>query len=199
MLRTCAPFFLQVAINYPQICSQDFNISLYNTVYGGDFSLRQFVFFDTISALAFGTTPLINYDTALGPTHSEGDRFALEWIYGCPSYIIMLVAKINAYRAFGWAEHSNTNEEWRDIEKMLREWSPDIGPVDESPNVVGRLAIHECWRHAALIYLYMVASFPLFHLGPHPLICLIGNVCNKFCRLTSSIVREANYSIDKHD
>ncbi|KAF8594320.1 hypothetical protein BDV93DRAFT_529373 [Ceratobasidium sp. AG-I] len=155
MFRSSAPLFLQVALNYPENYSHNFDISIYNTLYHGEFVLRQFVFFDTVSALAFGTTPLISYDTAPGPTRSEGSGFALEWIYGCPSHIILLMAKINTWRTSGWTQHRSTYEEWRDIEKMLQDWSPDIDPKDDSSNVVGRLAVHECWRHATFIYLYM--------------------------------------------
>ena len=176
LFRACAPLFFQVVLSYPQICSQNLDISIYNVLYHGEFALRQFVFFDTASALVFGNTPLISYDTSLGPTQSESGRFALEWIYGCPSHIVLLMARINAWRIPGCTRHQSSYEGWRDIEKMLKDWSPDIDPNDESPNMVGRLAVHECWRHATFIYLYMVSVFKCFRLTPRLFMRLLGDV-----------------------
>lgn len=156
MFKTYTPIFIQLAINYPKICSPNLDISLYHTLLEGEFSLRQFVFYDTISALAFSLPPLISYDTTPGPTESTNGRFALEWVYGCTSHIVILIAKINAWRALGSTQQTSTSEGWEYIERILRDWRPDIDPVDEAPNFIGRLAVHECWRHATFIYLYMV-------------------------------------------
>ncbi|KAF8594324.1 hypothetical protein BDV93DRAFT_529378 [Ceratobasidium sp. AG-I] len=154
MFKANTPIFIQLAICYPTIWSRSFEISIYNTLRDGEFSLRQFVFYDTMLALAFSVPPLINYDTTPGLAELDG-RFALEWVYGCPSHIVVLIAKINAWRTQGSTLHEDANQGWEDIEKMLQDWRPNVDPVDEAPDFIGRLAVHECWRHATLIYLYM--------------------------------------------
>ncbi|KAF8594321.1 hypothetical protein BDV93DRAFT_529375 [Ceratobasidium sp. AG-I] len=154
MFKANTSLFIQLAINCPSVWSRNFDISIYGTLRDGEFPLRQFVFYDTMSALAFSVPPLINYDTTPGTIEIDR-RFALEWVYGCPSHIVVLIAKINAWRTLGSTGYAGASEEWEDIEMMLQDWKPNVDPVGEAPNFIGRLAVHECWRHATQIYLYM--------------------------------------------
>jgi hypothetical protein len=112
-----------------------------------------------IAALAFGTAPLLHYDTTSHPPPTSGPAFrVLEWAYGCPIPIIMLLAKINSWRVSRWMEQPTDNlVEWQEIEERVQKWIPAID-LDQSANVVARFAIHEGWRQAVLIYLYMVSA-----------------------------------------
>ena len=115
-----------------------------------------FCFLDTTSALALGTPPLIHYDTTF-PTQHFGTSF-IEQIYGCPAYLVVLMAYINAWRVserLGQARLEDSR--WREAEQLLQGWSPHVEPEDESSDFVQRFAVLESWRHAALIYLYLVS------------------------------------------
>lgn len=142
--------------------SQDSRISLARALCAPRFDTTSFFFFDTICALVLGTLPLVQYDTAY-PTEPLGAKY-LEWVYGCPAHIIVLLAQINAWRTTEWLGQANLEADTcREAEEVLRGWNPRVELEDElggeSLKCVGRFAIQESWRHAVFIYLYMVGLF----------------------------------------
>lgn len=120
------------------------------------------VFFDTISAVAFGIPSLIDYDTSLDPINRKFHT-TLECVYGCPAQILILLANINTWRALRLDDQTEAGaEEWGRVKEILEGWSPTLERPDGSLDHIGRLAIQESWRHAALIYLYMVSLLRTF-------------------------------------
>jgi hypothetical protein len=160
--KLCRPIFLQLAAKVPQICTQASAISISHALHGPMHEIRKFVFWDTMTSLAFGTAPLLHYDTAIYPLPPNLTRsMILEWVYGCPPEIVVLLAKVNGWRVSQWMEQPFLNpglDEWEEIEERVKQWSPVIDRKDDAALVVGRLAVQETWRHAVLIYLYMVIS-----------------------------------------
>lgn len=151
--------FLQLAALYPELWSANGTISISEAVRVRQFEIKNFVFHDTVTALTLGVSPLIHYDT----TSSWADEMKprhIEWIYGFPVGILLLLAKINAWRVSQQlgpvAPYCN---EWCEIEKRLENWSPAVDHTDDASKDISRLAIQECWRQATLIYLYMVCCF----------------------------------------
>ncbi|KAF8603794.1 hypothetical protein BDV93DRAFT_606492 [Ceratobasidium sp. AG-I] len=154
LFKKCIPLLLQLVAKYPGLWSSNSSISIARALHAQGYEIKCFVFFDTMSALALGTPPFLHYDAAF-PAHTSGTSF-MEQIYGCPAYLVVLLAYINAWRASEWLGQARLEYgAWREAEQMLREWSPHIEDEDESSNFVQRFAVQECWRHAVFIYLYM--------------------------------------------
>lgn len=115
-----------------------------------------FVFFDTILALAFALPPVVDYETSLDRVEGRLFGFTLEWVYGCPGTIILMLARISSARAARLGG-GLVGEEWEEVEKALVRWRPIVEQVGESADHISRLAIQESWRQATYIYLYMVS------------------------------------------
>ncbi|KAG8744305.1 hypothetical protein FRC10_010377 [Ceratobasidium sp. 414] len=149
-----------LAAKYPNLWAENSAISIFHTLHSPLHEMRKFVFWDTVSATAFGTAPLLHYDTTFhDPPTDKAYVNTLGWAYGCPGDIIVLLAKINSWRVSKWIEQADRNhEEWHEVEERLKEWKPAMD-VDQSSNVVARFAIQESWRQAVLIYTYMVSPF----------------------------------------
>ena len=92
----------------------------------------------------------------------------MEWVSGCPTEIVVVLARINAGRTArltgsangtGNGEDEVEVEERKQIEETMKNWSPTVEDVDGSANSIVRLTIQESWRQAVYIYLYMVRFF----------------------------------------
>ncbi|KAG8707805.1 hypothetical protein FRC09_001603 [Ceratobasidium sp. 395] len=156
LLKQSLPLFLQLVAKYPNLWAENSAISIFHTLHGPIYEMRKFVLWDTVSAAALGTAPLLHYETDFhDPPISRLSIKILEWAYGCPGDIIVLLARINGRRVSRWIEQADRDEEqWHEIEERLREWKP-VMDTDQSANVVARFAIQESWRQAVFIYLYM--------------------------------------------
>ncbi|KAF8594952.1 hypothetical protein BDV93DRAFT_528998 [Ceratobasidium sp. AG-I] len=164
LFKESTPYFLQVASTFSNLWAPNSAIYLSHALCCPQYGVRAFVLMDTVTALAFGVSALLVYETTPQVTEMIQGTRVLEWVYGCPPDIILLMARINAWRASKWIESSllETGEstkpddgKWRTIETLLRCWRPTIEEVDGSSNLVTRLAIQESWRQGVLIYLYM--------------------------------------------
>ncbi|CUA71982.1 Adhesion and hyphal regulator 1 [Rhizoctonia solani] len=158
VLRKAVPFFLALAAKYPEMWADDLSISIRHAFSGLRFQFSHFAFLDTVTALVFGTIPLIHYDTNFCPILQPPKSFYIEWAHGCSSIVIVLLARVNSWRAARLADPMHptpTLEEQQQFQDCLREWNPTIEYGDEPAFVMGRLAVQETWRHAVLIYMYM--------------------------------------------
>jgi hypothetical protein len=147
LLRAIAPTFVKVAFADPTLWPRT----------GSAFELCRFVFMDALSALLLGMPPLVEYDTSspaieTDPTHTP------ERVHGCPAALIITVVKIRICRSR--VPRNLSRDMLKEIEADIWGWYPkcDYGKLDNSWQLVARLAILEGWRHAALIYLYMVSN-----------------------------------------
>ena len=114
-------------------------------------------------AFALGTPSLIQYDTSdcsLVPVVAK----PLEWAHGIPIAFVMCVVQVNAWRASN-PGIPNVND-WLALVLRTLTWAPRMMELvgedsrEDSYKVIARLAVQETWRHAILIYIYMVrASF----------------------------------------
>ncbi|KAG8707806.1 hypothetical protein FRC09_001604 [Ceratobasidium sp. 395] len=163
LIQLCVPVFLELATKIPHIWTSTSAISTAHALRGPMHEMRKFVLWDTMAATAFGSIPLLHYDTTIPScpvsAHIEHESMILEWVYGCPAEIVVLFAKINGWRASRWMEQpsmgADDNEDWRQVEEKAKQWTARIDRIDESAAVVGRLAVQESLRQAVLIYLYM--------------------------------------------
>jgi hypothetical protein len=98
------------------------------------------------------------------------ENYGLQWLHGLPDQFIMIFAWINSlYETQGAGvniELINRIETEVDRVKIVTSSSGD-------PSLkIARTAVHECWRMAVLIYLYMVPTFHLdfaTHVSTSPL------------------------------
>lgn len=160
------PLFLQHAVKCPQLWTPNSSISISRALHFHEYEVCHFVLFDTIAALALGTAPLLHYDTTTRSCESDDCSRILKRVHGCPPAIIILLARINSWRAARWIDPIGVVVgvevgELMELEDTLRRWVPDIESVDGSANLIARMAIQECWRQTVLIYMYM-ASYSLF-------------------------------------
>ncbi|KAG8796108.1 hypothetical protein FRC12_004860 [Ceratobasidium sp. 428] len=162
LLRRMAPLFMQVASADPTLWPRDPSsngISLAHALACGQYEIGRFIFVDMITSLMSGLPPLVEYDTSHPVIHTHGG-YPMEHIHGCPTQFAFSIVRINQWRARHPHGGSEENADWRAIEKEVWEWCPSCenGADSESLRLVMRLALQEAWRHALLIYLYMVIS-----------------------------------------
>ncbi|KDN33867.1 hypothetical protein RSAG8_13035, partial [Rhizoctonia solani AG-8 WAC10335] len=79
LLRTGVPLFLQLAASYPRVWTRDSAVLISHALAPIRHEMAKFVFTDTISALAFGIAPLLDYDTTVREDELEtGMNWRLE-------------------------------------------------------------------------------------------------------------------------
>ena len=160
VLRKSVPFFLALAARYPDIWADDLSISIRHAFTGLRFEFSHFAFLDTMTALVFGTIPLIHYDITVYPTLAPPKSFYIDWAHGCSPIVIVLMARVNSWRAARLIDPTHpipTLEQQQEFQACLQEWNPTIEYGDQPALVMGRLAVQECWKHAVLIYMHMVS------------------------------------------
>lgn len=157
LLRKCVPLFLQLAARTPQVWTQESTISISHVLNPTRHEIARLVLSDTILAMVFGTAPLLKYDTTIHEDELENrtDGF-LERVYSCPVVILVLLARINSARVARLMDQRSPNPgDIQAVESLIKYWDPMIDYTDNPAELVARLAIQECWRQAALVYLYM--------------------------------------------
>ncbi|CAE6521218.1 unnamed protein product [Rhizoctonia solani] len=122
--------------------------------------LRQYSAMDVMTSLGTGCPMSFQYDITysdpvLGASgvFEAADALGLQWMYGCPEFFIILLARMHNIRDD--ATHRVEIQEVGEIEQSIRGWQPRY-PLSQDPHLaVARLAVQECWRQTLLIYLYM--------------------------------------------
>ncbi|CAE6406658.1 unnamed protein product [Rhizoctonia solani] len=154
LFQRSTPAFLRLAALDSGLWSDNSTI-LFSKAIRSVYEISRFVAHDTIIALILGVPPLLHYDTT-SPWDNDQPGRVIELIYGIPTEILYILAKINGWRAsrlMGEATHSQTV--WRDIEESLNKGSPAIHHTDDPVTDIARFAVQETWRQVAIIYFYM--------------------------------------------
>ncbi|KAG9079682.1 hypothetical protein FS749_008315 [Ceratobasidium sp. UAMH 11750] len=161
-MHRMAPTFMQIACADPSLWPRaptSSGVSLAHALVSDQYELGRFIFIDAISGLTFGTPPLIEYDTS-HPAIRPHQSHPLEWVHGCPAEFTFSIVQINTWRARNLHRWAEPGVVWKEIEAATWTWRSrcDYGPERDSWKVVARFATQECWRHAVLIYLYLVCA-----------------------------------------
>ncbi|CAE6437328.1 unnamed protein product [Rhizoctonia solani] len=122
--------------------------------------LRQYSAMDVMTSLGTGCPMSFRYDVTYSDpvlfasgVFDAADALGLQWMYGCPEFFIILLARMHNIRDD--ATHRVEVQEVGEIEQSIRGWQPRY-PLSQDPHLaVARLAVQECWRQTLLIYLYM--------------------------------------------
>jgi hypothetical protein len=85
----------------------------------------------------------------------DSNDYGLEWRHKVPVVLFQIISQVNSWRAGS----RSSLDDWQTLEKVVIEWKAPCDGLDESStsdiaNV--ERAIVEGWRHAVLIYIYMV-------------------------------------------
>ncbi|KAH7338020.1 fungal-specific transcription factor domain-containing protein [Rhizoctonia solani] len=154
LFKDSAPAFLQLAVLYPNIWSDDSTISIPEAIQSPRYEITQFIICDNIVSLTLGTPPLLNYNTT--PSWADEAPSHYQLTYGFPVGILLLFAKVNARRTLRLTgEVGQSQEDWQDLVEHLNHWNPTPDFTDGPNNNIARFAVQEVWRQAAIIYLYM--------------------------------------------
>ncbi|CAE6412276.1 unnamed protein product [Rhizoctonia solani] len=156
VLQKVLPKFLYLVAANPDLYMEHPNgslvVSFPHTISSSHYELKRFLMYDTATALILGVSPLVEYgyDGECDPV-SHG----LEWVHGVPVALAEVIAQVNSWRAGSRAPPLHN---WEILERRVLDWEPQSikSETDSSgAEMVARLALHEGWRHVALIYIYM--------------------------------------------
>ncbi|CAE6458208.1 unnamed protein product [Rhizoctonia solani] len=129
---------------------------------GGEhtFDIRLFAWCDIMGSMALSRPTLIWYESKIpdspqqvvGEHHAHPDK-GVEWIFGCPDVLAILLARTTNLR------HTEVSEEekvarGKVIEKLIRRSQFRLVRAKGSIMRVARLAAQELWRHAAILYVH---------------------------------------------
>ncbi|CAE6529154.1 unnamed protein product [Rhizoctonia solani] len=115
---------------------------------------------DVMTSLGTGCPMSFQYDVTysdpvLGASgvFDAADALGLQWMYGCPEFFIILLARMHNIRDD--TTRRVDAQEVGEIEQSIRGWQPRY-PLSQDPHLaVARLAVQECWRQILLVYIFM--------------------------------------------
>ncbi|CAE6414701.1 unnamed protein product [Rhizoctonia solani] len=151
------------------------------------FDVRCFAWCDILHSMATSRPTLLKYvsDIEQVQRHGSGDDYAnpdkgIEWIYGCPDILTVLIARITALR------HSPAPKEEKsrcgiELEQLVLNWV--FGPTRAKGSVmrVARVGVQEVWRHVAILYIHQA----IFRSDPtHP---TVRNSVRNILRIASTL------------
>ncbi|KAH7345539.1 hypothetical protein B0J17DRAFT_640244 [Rhizoctonia solani] len=124
-------------------------------------SLRRFAQMDIVFSAIMDMPTLFRYVVAI-PGSQPSNPFQsataiqcdgiIQWLHGIPNEIILSLAKMKGMRQDGLTPNG---EVVASLEREIHEMQPFSGPSSDRLRAIIRFVLHECWRQAAFIYLYM--------------------------------------------
>ncbi|KAB5591705.1 hypothetical protein CTheo_4869 [Ceratobasidium theobromae] len=153
LLQHATPTFLQIVFSDPTLRSSPQGpklVSIPRLLTSPRYELAHFALMDAFCAMVFGVPQLVEYSMDFELFHTEPHY--IEWVFGCPTKLLILLARINTHRDWG------SQFGWEDIESRLISWQTQPGMVSremESWKLVAWVAVQESWRQTLLIYLYL--------------------------------------------
>ncbi|CAE7231512.1 unnamed protein product [Rhizoctonia solani] len=160
-LQSSSLSFLQLAFSEPTLWTSNkasMLIPLSRALSSPRGEIHRFACTDVMAALALGLPTLVTYDTSLDGLDTPSFH-AMEYVHGCPTEFLITLMDIHNWKL----QHPDDickQERWQATEEriMRSRQVPDEtdSKVADSAQVVIRLAVRESWRHASLIYLYLV-------------------------------------------
>jgi hypothetical protein len=126
--------------------------------------LGYYTMIDVLLSAAINRPMNFRYDTTTLPEVEEPifnltKGLGVRWAYGVPDKLVILLARMN-----GLLEDFGSNVDpltIKQLEMEIEAIEAFVVPSADHNLDVGILAVQECWRQAAYIYLYMV-SLPLY-------------------------------------
>ncbi|CAE7186285.1 unnamed protein product [Rhizoctonia solani] len=124
------------------------------------FDVNFWVWCDILDSMATSRPTRLKYETDLDRAAQPGTEESgacedkgVEWIYGCPNIVAVLLARTSSLR------HAKISEEEKqfqggELEQLLRNWQlRPLGARDPLLRVT-RVGAQEVWRHAGILYVH---------------------------------------------
>ncbi|KAG9101819.1 hypothetical protein FRC07_010274, partial [Ceratobasidium sp. 392] len=112
---------------------------------------------DILGSMAASRPTLLNYkqdfDLVQHYSNPSGHDSGLQWIFGCPDVLAVILARISCLRYASSSRADNMVQAWQ-IEQAIRSWNALPRVSKCSSQTVARLGVQEIWRHTALLYLH---------------------------------------------
>ncbi|KAH7345564.1 hypothetical protein B0J17DRAFT_640303 [Rhizoctonia solani] len=124
-------------------------------------SLRQYVGINLICSVLSDMPTLFRYQVAMPSSQPYNHHPSLpaiqedgviQWLYGIPNQLLLLFATMKTMNQDGLLP---SEEMVASLERDIREVPPFTGSSSDRFLAVVRSVVQECWRQAALVYLYM--------------------------------------------
>ncbi|KAF8711703.1 hypothetical protein RHS03_01412, partial [Rhizoctonia solani] len=160
-MAACIESMDDIAPVFRRACSEplDRPLNLTNILMGPNLNLRHFVSLDIMGSVTNGRPTYFKYEVAYSVelynrmSQLQEDH-GLQWLHGLPDQFIMIFAWINSLHETPGA---NVDIELiTRVEMEINQVEVILGVSGDPALKIGRTAVHECWRMALLIYLYMV-------------------------------------------
>lgn len=130
-------------------------ISLSRVLTISRYEIRRFVFYDIMCALVLGVPPLAEYNFG----DSLESSLPIEGFHGIPAQWVVDIGYVHHWRST--QPEVLNQDDWGSLESRTLAWKPRMVELysEESTELIARMAVQESWRHATLIYIYMVRAF----------------------------------------
>ena len=161
-LRHALPNFLRLVSDNSHLWADQersglLGVSLPAALASDRIEIGRFAFYDVACSLVLGLPTLAEYDSAGFPI-VPSTNISVEWVYGVPAELLMNIAEVHSWRA----RTKNVDWEVLEMRTLAWRWSHRGIQSENSVEMVYRVAIQEAWRHATLIYIYMVYFIVLY-------------------------------------
>ncbi|CAE6474603.1 unnamed protein product [Rhizoctonia solani] len=145
--------------------------------------LWHYAFIDILFGVATDMPTLFRYEVSF-PSHqhsttyqgSQGDGI-IQWLHGIPNQLLFVFAYMKLMRGDGLTPNDDTVAS---LERTIHELPPFDGSSSNRFVSVIRSVVQECWKQAALIYLYMAVC------GDSSATPRVKEACKRYMRLLNS-------------
>ncbi|EUC63837.1 fungal zn(2)-cys(6) binuclear cluster domain protein, putative [Rhizoctonia solani AG-3 Rhs1AP] len=160
-LAACIQSVVDAAPVFRRACSEPTGqpLNLANMLLDPGLNLRHFVSADLLTSVTTGRPTCFKYEITFSAELCERmfqlqENCGLHWLHGLPDQFIMIFAWINSLCELQGAR-VDANLVAR-IEKEIIQAKIALDQAEDPSLRIGRTIVREGWRHATLIYLYMV-------------------------------------------
>lgn len=155
LMYESAPIFRQLCSDAP-----DAPVNLLSLLRDPQGCLWHFAYIDIIFSVLTDMPTLCQYEVTIPGSQpfplyrlaqSQGDS-VIQWLHGVPNQLVLTFAHMNSIRGDGFTPDAGVVAS---LERAIREIPPFSGSSSDRFLTIMRSIVQECWRQAALIYLYM--------------------------------------------
>ncbi|KAG8693844.1 hypothetical protein FRC11_002614, partial [Ceratobasidium sp. 423] len=119
------------------------------------FDIRCFAWCDILDSMSTSRPTRFKYVSDLERVEPSdaGQDCGIEWIFGCPNALAVLLARTTELRHTRCSETEMTSR-GSELEQTIRNWA--LQPMKARSSLLGvaRLGAQEVWRHAAILYVH---------------------------------------------
>ncbi|CAE6439643.1 unnamed protein product [Rhizoctonia solani] len=153
------PHVLEAASIVRQIMGSD-TLDLMNLGGNHTFDIRCFAWCDILHSMATSRPTMLKYEFDIEQAQRPGSdngyanpNKGVEWIYGCPDVLTVIMARTTALRHSSVSKAEKTRHGVI-LEELVLNWEFRPARAKGSVMRVARVGVQEVWRHIAILYLH---------------------------------------------